>query len=320
MTIADTTLTRPVAPPASGWAALGTWFEAPTPHGAVQLYLGEAEGPATHAAAAALALRRAAPLLDLLDAWLGDAAPDWRWRQGGAARLGTAAVRLPWRDSCHQLIAPWRWLRALPAPPEALAARIQWPAMDAVLAISRQRLSAAEVHQLEPGGAVLLPESMRAGWTGGLRAATEAGEAEGVDVSDAADVAGQAIDTDRPREAVAAGIAVALDDPARPRVLPGGPRQPAACADRTGGRPGDSHEVRLHLRRTLPAHHLAGWDAEALHDAITAHLAASLWQTAAAREPARCLAHGRLLPWGDGWALLIDGLGEEAEQAHVSPA
>ena len=294
MTNAESTLTRPVAPPAPGWSALGTWFEAQTPHGPLQLYLGEAEGPAAHAAEAALALRRAAPLLELLDDWLGDDHPDWRWHGGPTTRLAAATVRLPWRNSCHQLITPWRWLRALPPPPESLAARIQWPAMLAVLAVARLRLSADEVQQLEPGGAVLLPPSLRAGWTGQLRAATE---------------------LDEWNEAAAAGVALALDDPAQPRVLRGVPPPPQAAG--SGGRP---CEVRLHLQHALPADHLAGWHDQALQGAIAPDLAASLWQATAAREPARCLAHGRLLPWGDGWALLIDGVGEKAEQAHVLPA
>lgn len=295
MTHAETTLTRLVAPPAPGWSALGTWFEAATSHGPLQLYLGESDGPAPHASGAALALHRAAPVLDLLDAWLADAAPDWRWHEGPTTCLSAATVRLPWRHTCHQLIAPWRWLRAQPAPPEALTARIQWPAMHAVLAIDRLRLSADELQQLEPGGAVLLPESMRPGWTGQLRATTELDE--------------------RDEGAADAGLAVALDDPAQPRVLPGEP--PPIKIAAPGGRP---CEVRLHLRHTLPADRLTGWRPDSLQAAIAPDLAASLWQATAAREPARCLAHGRLLPWGDGWALLIDGLGEEPEQAHVSPA
>lgn len=296
VTNAQTTLTRLAAPPAAGWAALGTWFEAPTPHGPLRLYLGEPQGPATHAAAAALALQRAAPMLDALDAWLGDAAPDWRWQHGTASARGSSMLRLPWRGSCHQLIAPWPWLRALPPPPEALAARIQWPAIDAVLAIAQLPLQGNELQQLEPGGAVLLPESMQPGWTGRLRTAAEAGHA---------------------------GVAVALHELARPHVLPGtaSPLQPTGAA----GRP---CEVRLGLHGALPATSLAGWHPDALRGAVAPDLAATLWQQPAAREPARCLAHGHLLPWGDGWALLVDGLGdrlgaghgERAAQAHGSAA
>lgn len=289
MAAPDTTMTRPVSPPASGWAALGTWFEAPTAHGPLQLYLGEPQGPATHACGAALALNRASRLLDGLDGWLGDAAPDWRWQPDTTTQRGPTMLRLPWRDSCHQLIAPWGWLRSLPPPPQALAAGLHWPAIDAVLAIAQLPLRPDELQQLERGGAVVLPESMRPGWTGQLR--THA-------------------------EAPAAGIAVALDEPAQPRVLPGTPLSNPGTHAATGR----ACEVRLHLSHAVPADHLAGWRGESLQQALSPHLAASLWQHAAAREPARCLAHGRLLPWGDGWALLIDGLGEEAEQAHVLPA
>lgn len=300
---AASTLTRPVAPPASGWAALGTWFEAPTPQGPLQLYLGEPAGPATHAAAAAMSLHRAGALLDALDDWLGDDAPepalDWRWQPDATTQRGPAMLRLPWRGSCHQLIAPWRWLRALPPPPEALADGLQWPAIEAVLGIARLSLGADELGQLEPGGAVLLPDSMKPGWTGRLRTAHE--------------------DAD-------AGVTVRFDDLARPQVLPGTapPLQP-------GGAPGRVCELRLDLAGTLPAPSLAGWHPEALHGALAPDQCATLWQLPAAREPARCLAHGRLLPWGDGWALLIDGLGprrvhvgdgqaDRAAQAHAFPA
>jgi len=326
----ETTLIRPAAPPMRGEAALGTWFEAPTAHGPLQLCLGEGDGPAAHAAAAALALQRAAALLQSIDDWLGDDAPDWRWQPVPVTRPDPAALRLPGRDGGHQLIAPWRWLRALPAPSEALAARLQWPAIEARLAIARLRLAADELQQLEPGGAVLLPASMRPGWTGLLR-----GSAEDAD----------------------AGVPVALDDPARPQLLQGSAATPLEPASRRAGHaagPGAGRaagpdpglgagagagagagrlcELRLHLSCTLPADCLAGWRAEPLHQAVVPDLAATLWQLAAAREPERCLAHGRLLPWGDGWALLIgglgdglvdglvDGLGEEAAQAHVLPA
>ena len=279
----ESTHTRPVAPPARGWAALGTWFEAPTPHGPLQLYLGEPGGPAAHAPAAALALQRASTLLDPLDDWLGEAAPDWRWQPETTTQRGPTMLRLPWRDSCHQLIAPWRWLRALPPPPEVLAEGLQWPAIEAVLAIARMGLRADELQQLEPGGAVLLPASMKPGWTGRLRAA---------------------------HESEYAGVAVQLDDLARPRVLPGA----APSLEESSGA-GRVCELRLNLRGTLPARSLTGWQADALQDALSPDLAATLWQQPAGREPARCLAQGRLLPWGDGWALLVDGLGERVTDA-----
>jgi hypothetical protein len=262
----------------------------------LRLYLGEPAGPAPHAAAAALALQRAGELLFELDAWLGDDAPDWRWVPDAAAAgsaaataLGPTVLRLPWRDTTHQLIVPWPWLRAQPASPAALAARWWWPATEAVLAIARLHLSAAELQQLEPGGAVLLPASMRPGWSGRLR-----GLAEDVD----------------------AGVPVALDDPASPRLLPA----PApSLPDPAGLAAGRLCEVRLHLPHAIPADRLAGWHQQPLADAVTPELAATLWLLAAGCEPACCLAHGRLLPWGDGWALLLHALGDP-EQAHVSAA
>jgi hypothetical protein len=308
MATAESTWSRPVPPPARGWASLGTWFEAPTAHGPLRLYLGEPDGPAVHAASAALALQRAGGLLAELDAWLGDAAPDWRWMPAGTGASSAANIaaspaigpatapttlRLPWRDSAHQLIVPWAWLRAQAAAPDALAARWHWPATEALLAAAWLRLSADELRQLEPGGAVLLPASMRPGWTGRLRGLAEADDA---------------------------GVAVALDDPAAPCVLPG----PATAQQAAPAAPGRLYELRLHLSRAIPADRLTAWHAQPLADAMAPELAATLWQLPAAREPGCGLAHGRLLPWGDGWALLIDGLGEEvaqeAAQAHVSPA
>jgi hypothetical protein len=330
----ENTLTRPMpafAPvndpavaPARGWAAMGTWFESPTPQGPLRLYLGEAGRPAPHAAAAALALQRADGLLSGLDAWLGDDAPDWRWVPDAAAAgsaaataLGPTVLRLPWRDTTHQLIVPWPWLRAQPAAPAALAERWQWPAAEAVLAVARLCLSADELQQLEPGGAVLLPTSMRPNWTGRLRGLAEDAEA---------------------------GVPVALDDPASPRPLPVPSLQhsaDAALGDGAGGGlsvavgrglgaglaaghgigldVGRLCEVRLHLPQAIPADRLTGWREQPLADAVTPDLAATLWQLPAGRDPAGCLAHGRLLPWGDGWALLLHALGDP-EQAHVSAA
>lgn len=280
----ESTLTRPVAPPAPGWAALGTWFDAPTPHGPLRLYVGEAAGPSPHAAGAALALQRCGELLDALDDWLGESVP-WRW-SGPPDRMATGAaqVRVAWRGSCHQLIAPWRWLRALPPPPQALAARLQWPAHDAVLGVSQLRLDADAVQQLEAGGAVLLPASMKPEWTGGLRAAVEGPDD---------------------------GVALSLRDPAAPCFAPG----VVVPTDVHGAAAGRRCEVRLTLQHALPADCLAGWQTAPLAAALAPGMAATLWQHAAAREPSRCLAHGRLMPWGDGWALAL----QQVEAQAVAP-
>ena len=339
----ENTLTRPVAAPARGWAAMGTWFEAATPHGPLRLYLGEPGGPAPHAAAAALALQRASGLLAGLDAWLGDDAPEWRWvadatsagsaASAACASLGSTVVRLPWRDSTHQWIVPWAWLRAMPAPPAELAAGWQWPALEAVLAVARLRLSADELRQLEPGGAVLLPPSMRAGWTGRLRGRAEDADA-GVPVSLQDPASPRLLPLRAPPLPGAAGAAGSADAPgddpgARAGEGPGGGlavwpgvglgagQGAAQAAGQGAGRP---CEVRLQLPHAIPADRLAGWHEGALADVVAPAGAATLWQLAAGREPACCLAHGRLLPWGDGWALLIDGLGEEAAQAHAFAA
>jgi hypothetical protein len=50
---------------------------------------------------------------------------------------------------------------------------------------------------------------------------------------------------------------------------------------------------------------LAGWaDGAALELAPRA----SLWRCAGPTEPERYLAGGRLLPWGAGWAMLVESI------------
>lgn len=288
---AGTTLSRPAPAPARGWAELGTWFEAATPFGPLHLYAGDAAGAARHAAEAALVLARCEDFLAGLDDWLPEP-PDWRWSPSpGPGEVGAAQCRLQWRDSCHQLMGPWAWLRSLPAPPAAFAARLNWPAVEVVLSAAQLRLGTDELHQLEPGGAVLLPQSLQPGWIGHLRGAAEP--------------------TQAPH-----GVPVALVSPTTPRLIAG----PAlATASIPGDPTGTLCEIRLAPARALGADHLAGWRDEVLAGLLHHELAASLWSNAAGREPARCLAHGRLMPWGDGWALALQGMGE-AEQGHMPEA
>ncbi|HSW08338.1 hypothetical protein [Aquabacterium sp.] len=287
-----------------GHADPGIWFEAPTAFGPLRLH---SDGPARHAVDAAIALQRCEDFLAGLDDWTQQML-DWRpqpltaphpamaaaTRATGAATTAatpsltpsltpspTATARLEWRDSSHRLAVPWAWLRSLPAPAAALAARLSWPAGDAVLAIARLRLTADELQQLEPGGAVVLPASMQAAWHGLLRGAGEPVSA-------------------------AAGVPVLLSPPRAPQLVRG-PAPPGTLAA-VGDDAGTLCEVRLALAHGLGADRLAGWRDDDLPESLCSSLRASLWRCAAARRPACSLARGRLMPWGDGWALALDSI------------
>jgi hypothetical protein len=266
----DTAVTREV-----------TRFDAATRFGAMSLQVDGA--PAAHAAEAALLLDRCDALLDALDAWLHTAL-DWRWidatpadeaarpcasAQGTIAGDDPSAPALSWR-----LEVPWALLRGLGAPPEALAQRLQWGDVPAVLVVSQPAIDEAELRLLERGGAIVLPESMRSPWHGLLHA---------------------------PREGAGHGLVVELPSADSVR-LAGAPMAAGDPAEPTG-RP--FCEVRMTTTRPLPTPHLAGWA-----EGSTVELAprASLWRCAGPSGAERYLAGGRLLPWGDGWAMLIESV------------
>src|SRR5262245_6080223 len=167
----DATLAAPQEP--------HTRFSAATRSGTLTLQLDGVT--AAHAAEAALLLDRCDALLDPLDAWM-HMALDWRWTATSESTAplpcalahtqiaGADAGALPCR-----LELPWPLLRTLGAPPPALASGLHWGAVPAVLVVSRPAIDEAELRLLERGGAVLLPESMRAPWQARLRAADETG-------------------------------------------------------------------------------------------------------------------------------------------------
>jgi len=269
--------TLPVQPLKAAPAPATTRFAAVTRWGTMSLHVDGA--PAPHAAAAALLLDRCDPLLDALDAWL-HAALDWQWAAGPAddapARaLATAQCTIDGEGTANPLTTrlelPWALLRALGAPVGPLSTRLQWSAVPAVVVVSQPPIDETQLRLLERGGAVVLPESMRAPWHGRLRA---------------------------PHEGAHDGVVIEL--PAADRA-----RLPEAAAE--AGEPGERPvcEVRLSPLGPLPAAVLAGWSAGA-----TIELAprASLWRCAGPSEAERYLAGGRLLPWGDGWAMLIESI------------
>jgi hypothetical protein len=264
-------------PVQSSNAAAQTRFDATTRGGVMSLHLDGA--PAPHAAAAALLLDRCDALLDALDAWL-HMALDWHW--AGAAPADDAPHPSAGAqfsiDSDNaaavtgRLELPWSLLRGLGAPPEALARRLQWRAVPAVLVASQPAIDETQLRLLERGGAVVLPESMRSPWHGWLRA---------------------------PQESDGAGVRVELPaaDCAR---LPDAAFTPAAAP--THGERAVC-EVRLTSVGPLPPPVLAGWEGGTTIDLAPR---ASLWRCAGASDAERYLAGGRLLPWGDGWAMLIE--------------
>ena len=75
------------------------------------------------------------------------------------------------------------------------------------------------------------------------------------------------------------------------------PRAPAAC------------EVRLGHEHKLPADRLGGWCTDQVLEIACTQ--AALWRCAGAIGPAQQLASGRLMPWGDGWALALESLDDD---------
>jgi hypothetical protein len=184
-----------------------------------------------------------------------------------------------------ELALPWALLRTLDQPAAALAANLQWPTLPAVLAVSRLRLSIDDMRQLEPGGAVVLPDSLSAAWIGWLRA------------SDEPAVAG-------------CGVPVDMSTPFAPQLAKSAPRTVVPAPEGALA----ACEVRLGQAHALPADRLGGWCTDQVLDIACGQ--AALWRCAGAAGPAQQLASGRLMPWGDGWALALESL-DDAETTLI---
>ncbi|HEU0200374.1 MAG TPA: hypothetical protein VFR86_08060 [Burkholderiaceae bacterium] len=278
------------------------WFQAETSAGPLRLC---AAGAAPHAAAAAIALQRCELLLDALDVWTG-LALDWRWLAAppaNAAPAGHACVHWdPSGDSdagACRLELPWGLLRLLPAPPAPLAQRLHWQEVAVVLAVAQFRLGREELVRLEPGGAVVLPASLRSSWHGLLRALdAPALPSHGVPVALAAPWMARRI------SASAGGS----NDLAAPDAADTWPARAGGSGDLTAVDGADAwrtYEVRLETPRPLPADRLAAWFEGDLSEVGPR---AALWRCAAGHEAAKLLATGRLMPWADGWALAVETL------------
>jgi hypothetical protein len=275
----------------------GTWFETPCAFGSMQLCAEPGADPARHAADAALVLRRVEPLLAALDEWVGVELA-WRWVRAMPPAAPGAHASARWRGEAQgqQCTVSWPWplLRALPAPPQPLGAQLTWPMVAAVLTLARLRIEPDELALLEPGGAVVLPQSMLPPWQGLLRSADETAD----------------------------GIAVDLSTPWRPRLGLGSTPSPA------GALAADAQRVVCELRLDLPlgvvADRIAGWrragDAGDIVHLAESGLRAALWRCASPDHADQPLAGGCLMPWGDGWAFAVESLATlpEASRAQIN--
>jgi hypothetical protein len=292
-------LAKPAAPDASAHAlphmppihrgnggVSATWlrFHAGTAAGDVRLWV-QAPLAACSGTGAAVALDECDLLLQAIDGWLA-AELDWRWgdtqasddaglaraRCAPSAEAGQASF-----DRCR-LELPWTMLRSAGPPPQPLATRLRWQDTPAQLTISRLGLEDAELSDIEPGGLVVLPESMAPGWTGWLHL---------------------------PEEPPWLGCAIDL-------AASGWPRLPSPAGDaqhspRTWCMPGNPCIVRLVLPAPVPSPLLTGWEGPDCRLAEFATGEAQLWLGESAGTSAlRLLAKGRLVPWGRGCAILID--------------
>src|SRR5215469_10167109 len=157
-------------------ASAAACFEAMTYAGLLRLSI---RRPVRHAADAAIVLAHCDSLLGALDCWCG-APLDWRWVRSWPLRRTANVASGSWSPTgvgaslpAVMLEVDWTLLRSRPAPPGEFADSLRWESVPAVLAISQQRLDSDELAFLEPGGAVLLPESLSAPWRGLIRAAIE---------------------------------------------------------------------------------------------------------------------------------------------------
>ncbi len=159
-----------------------------------------------------------------------------------------------------------------------MAKRLRWQDATAQLTLSTLLLDDTELSAIETGGAVVLPESMGAGWSCRLHVPDEAPE-RGVPV--AVQAAG------------ASGRGTHGTGSPSPAPLPSGGA--SVC------------RVLLPIPRPLGAFFLAGWSAPPLSVDDLAKRRSELWiMPAGTAAPARRIAAGSLIPWGQGCALLVD--------------
>ncbi len=275
-----------------------TWFEASTGAGSVRLRI---TGAVRHAADAAIVLHRCSELIDALEDWTATPLA-WRWIGSPLPSAAESHAVAVWRfaedlaagrddsdadEPGWRVELPWTLLRALPAPEGTLAPRLRWLPVSVILTAAQTRITADELDSLEPGGAVILPESFGADWRGLLRGCDEPA---------------------RP----GLGMPVALCSPPAARRVAARACQELNAAD---GSDDAWCEVRLDGLRTVAADRLAGWYEGDLGEIGTR---ASLWRCATDLQPPLPLAAGTLMPWADGWALSVEAICEPARPSAGS--
>lgn len=255
--------------------AQATCFEATTTGGPLRLRI---DGVVRHAAQAVLLLERCHELIDALEDWI--AAPlAFRWLATAPAGASQSHACAGWAqangDAAAQIELPWMLLRATSMPPGAALHGLHWAEVPAVLVAAQLALDDEEIRLLEPGGAVVLPDSASTDAAGWLRAEDEPANP-------------------------GRGVPVRLESAASARRIAG-----AAGANDSSVGEAAWYEVRVGVPRMLAGDRLAGWYEGDL-GAVGA--GASLWRCATETEPARPLATGRLMPWAEGWALALQFL------------
>ena len=266
------------------------WFVADTSSGSLGLALTQGATPPRHAADAALALWAIEPLLVALDA--ASAEPlHWRWQpQRPTPAPGLSLC--PRGDSGVHVHLPWTWLQTQSSPGDPCKSSswvqaFEWPRVPATIRAGQLRLSAEELDELEPGGAVLWHMAGMGPWNGRLVCEAGAIDLASVELCGAADVG-----------------------PLAPRLVrpqPAQPAQPARPAAPTEGH-GRLCELRLELASPFDPRHLIAGHADANPHRLPTYGCATLWQCAEGPHAERRLASGQLMPWGDAWALAIESL------------
>ncbi len=265
-----------------------TLSEGATPSDGALQFRVHASRPGMGAAHAAIALDHFDPWLEAFDLWFGQPL-DWRWQRETplpaitTARADCVPAGQPATAEAPQLVVPWALLRRLAPPPAPLADHLRWHDVQSVLTLSRMTLTSDELSDLEPRGAVVLADSMQPDWHGSLRLAAEP---EG------------------------AGLAIDLSDPLRPRLAippgaaPDAATRPVATVAHTSAAESPNCEIRLAAPAPLPVALLAGWAADPTVPAGSGRT--ELWFAPDPAMPLRRLAVGQLIPWGHGWAMLLD--------------
>jgi hypothetical protein len=287
-------------------AASPYWFLATTPQGEIALgvWPEAVAGLDAHSGAmldAAQRLGRAEPLICLLEDWLGvpldlnPGAPTgsgdellkakltWSVPPDETAVTETAIVRLP-----LDLLAQ------VSAPPAELAAALCWEAVRCQVTLSSITLPQSQLERLETGGLVLMPASFEPFWRCQARLRA------------------------RPTWIFSAELDIGqqrlIFEPHAPQTA--NPPGAGADTEEQGMRSAAARQIDIVLRQELsiPIDRLAGW-AEQPVCGLGHRLAEFEVEL---RSPQAILAHGDLLPIGNGYGVLVKSVTDR--QARLAAA